>query len=106
MSYLNTHAFKLEDDVDAEVKQDRAQAVMAIQQDISTSINEAKIGKELKVLFDRKEGTNFIGRTEFDSPEVDNEVLVDATQQYVRVGDFATVKIERTSEFDLYGSIV
>jgi len=72
----------------------------------SNSINEAKVGKELKVLFDRKEGTNFIGRTEFDSPEVDNEVLVDATQQYVRVGDFATVKIERTSEFDLYGSIV
>ena len=102
----NTHAFKLEDDVDAELKQERAQAVMAIQQDISTSINEAKVGKELKVLFDRKEGTNFIGRTEFDSPEVDNEVLVDATQQYVRVGDFATVKIERTSEFDLYGSIV
>jgi ribosomal protein S12 methylthiotransferase len=102
----NTHAFKLEDDVDAELKQERAQAVMAIQQDISTSINESKVGKELKVLFDRKEGTNFIGRTEFDSPEVDNEVLVDATQQYVRVGDFATVKIERTSEFDLYGSIV
>jgi ribosomal protein S12 methylthiotransferase len=102
----NTHAFKLEDDVDAELKQERAQAVMAIQQDISTSINEAKVGKELKVLFDRKEGTNFIGRTEFDSPEVDNEVLVDATQQYVRVGDFATVKIERTSDFDLYGSIV
>jgi len=102
----NTHAFKLEDDVDAELKQERAQAVMAIQQDISNSINEAKVGKELKVLFDRKEGTNFIGRTEFDSPEVDNEVLVDATQQYVRVGDFATVKIERTSEFDLYGSIV
>jgi ribosomal protein S12 methylthiotransferase len=78
---------------------------MAVQQDISWSLNQAKIGNTYKVLFDRKEGGYFIGRTEFDSPEVDNEVLISA-EQYVRVGDFANVKINNAEEFDLYGQLV
>ncbi len=102
----NTHAYKLNDDVPQEVKQERAEAVMDIQQGISASLNQKKIGKTFKVLFDRKEGDYFIGRTEFDSPEVDNEVLVNAQQQYLRIGDFAYVNIERAEEFDLYGSVV
>ena len=89
-----------------EVKQERVDAVMQLQQGISHDINHQKIGKTFKVLFDRKEGNYFVGRTEFDSPEVDNEVLVDATKQYIRIGDFATIKITEVSEFDLYGDLV
>ncbi len=102
----NTHAYGLEDDVPDEVKQERAEAVMAVQQGISEDINSLKVGQTFKVLFDRKEGDYFVGRTEFDSPEVDNEVLVSAKDTYVRIGDFAHVKITSTAAFDLYGEIV
>ncbi len=102
----NTHAYGLEDDVPDDVKQERAEAVMAVQQGISEDINSLKVGQTFKVLFDRKEGDYFVGRTEFDSPEVDNEVLVAAKDTYVRIGDFAHVKIISTAAFDLYGEIV
>jgi ribosomal protein S12 methylthiotransferase len=102
----NTHAHLLNDDVPEEVKQHRAEEVMAIQQEISSEINGEKIGKTYKVLFDRKEGNYFIGRSEADSPEVDNEVLIDASKHYVRIGDFANVKITKAEEFDLYGEVV
>ena len=101
----NTHSFTMEDDVPAEIKQERADAIMELQQGISYELNQQKIGNTYKVLFDRKEGGHFIGRTESDSPEVDNEVLVPASQ-YVRLGDFANVKINTTEEFDLYGEVV
>jgi ribosomal protein S12 methylthiotransferase len=102
----NTHAYALKDDVAAEIKQERAQNVMNVQQGISLELNQEKIGKEFNVLIDRKEGKYFIGRTEFDSPEVDNEVLIDATNQYLRIGDFAKVKINSAEEFDLFGEII
>ena len=95
----------MEDDIDPEVKQERADAIMELQQGISAELNQEKIGKTFKVLFDRKEGGYFIGRTEFDSPEVDNEVLVPASQ-YVRLGDFAQVKVTSAEEFDLYGEVI
>ena len=97
----NTHAFSLKDDVSAKEKKRRAQAVMAVQQDISAEINAAKVGKTFSVLIDRKEGGHFIGRTEQDSPEVDNEVLVDAAKHYLRVGDFARLRVVSASEYDL-----
>ncbi len=100
-----TFSHTMPDDIPAEVKQQRADDIMAVQQDISWSLNQAKIGNTYKVLFDRKEGGYFIGRTEFDSPEVDNEVLLPATQ-FVRQGDFANVKINNAEEFDLYGELV
>jgi ribosomal protein S12 methylthiotransferase len=100
-----THAGTLEDDVPAEVKEERAGAIMELQQGISAEINQGRIGQTLKVLFDRKEDGAFIGRTEYDSPEVDNEVIVDASKSYVRVGDFANVKITDASDFDLYGRL-
>lgn len=106
----NTHSFSMPDDIPADVKQARADELMDLQQGISQELNQAKVGKTYKVLFDRKEGGYFIGRTEADSPEVDNEVLVPATgpasRQYVRVGDFANVRIDRAEEFDLYGEVV
>lgn len=101
-----THAGKLSDDVPQEVKEERAAIIMEIQQEISTEINKLKVGKTLRVLFDRKEGGYYIGRTEFDSPEVDNEVLVDAKINFVRIGDFANVLIESAEDFDLYGSVI
>jgi ribosomal protein S12 methylthiotransferase len=101
----NTHAYSLNDDVPADVKQERAEAVMDVQQGISASLNQEKVGKTFKVLFDRNEGEYFIGRTEFDSPEVDNEVLVKAKDNYVRIGDFANVTITHAEEFDLYGNL-
>jgi ribosomal protein S12 methylthiotransferase len=102
----DTRAFKLEDALSQELKEERAAELMDIQESISHELNQKKVGKTFKVLFDRKEGNFFIGRTEFDSPEVDNEVLVDATKGYVRVGDFANVKITSAEAFDLYGEIV
>jgi ribosomal protein S12 methylthiotransferase len=78
---------------------------MELQQGISAELNQEKVGKTFKVLFDRKEGGYFIGRTEFDSPEVDNEVLVPASQ-YVRLGDYAQVKVTSAEEFDLYGEVI
>jgi len=101
----NTHSFTLPDNIPADVKQERADALMDLQQGISYELNQKKVGRIYKTLFDRKEGGYFIGRTEADSPEVDNEVLVPATQ-YVRVGDFAQVRITEAHEFDLYGEVV
>lgn len=101
----DTHSFTMPDDIPAEVKQERADAIMEIQQGISFELNQARVGQTHKVLFDRKEGGYFIGRTQFDSPEVDNEVIVSA-DQYVRLGDFANVMIDRAEEFDLYGRVV
>ncbi len=101
----DTHSFKMPDDIPSEIKQERTDIIMELQQDISAKINKSKIGNTYKVLFDRKESGYFIGRTEHDSPEVDNEVLLSA-DQYVRLGDFANVKIKHTEEFDLYGNLV
>ncbi|MFD2938111.1 30S ribosomal protein S12 methylthiotransferase RimO [Spirosoma flavum] len=101
----DTHSFTMPDDVPADVKQERADELMEIQQGISQELNQQKVGQTFKVLFDRKEGGYFIGRTEADSPEVDNEVLIPATQ-YVRLGDFANVRIDKAEEFDLYGEVV
>ena len=99
----NTHAFNMKDDVPDEIKQERANTIMELQEGISREINEAKVGKTFKVLIDKKESGNFVGRTEHDSPEVDNEVLIDASKHYMRVGDFADIKITDATEFDLYG---
>jgi ribosomal protein S12 methylthiotransferase len=101
----NTHAFALNDNVPAEVKQERADNIMSIQQGISKELNEQKIAKTFKVLFDKKEGDYFVGRTEFDSAEVDNEVLVDAATNFVRVGDFANIEITGAEDYDLFGVI-
>ena len=98
----NTSAFDLEDDVPAEVKAARAEEIMAIQQEVSMRLNGDKVGKEFKVLIDRKEGNFFIGRTEFDSPDVDNEVLIDASKHFVRQGDFVQVKVYEASDYDLF----
>lgn len=102
----NTHAHSLEDSIPAIVKQQRAEELMALQEEISLRKNKAKIGSVIKVLFDRKEGEYFIGRTEADSPEVDNEVLVNAKNNFVRIGDFANVKITEAESFDLIGDII
>ena len=101
----NTHAYLVEDNVPEEVKQERSDEIMALQQTISEELNQAKVGLTVKVLVDRKESGYFVGRTEFDSPEVDNEVLIPA-EQYARMGDFVQVKINKAEEFDLYGDIV
>ncbi|HNV29922.1 MAG TPA: 30S ribosomal protein S12 methylthiotransferase RimO [Cyclobacteriaceae bacterium] len=97
----NTHSFTLSDSVPEEVKQERVDRLMELQQRISLELNQQKIGKTFKVLIDRKEGGSFYGRTEFDSPEVDNEVILDATKNYLRVGDFVMTKVTAASEFDL-----
>ncbi|MDA1009296.1 MAG: 30S ribosomal protein S12 methylthiotransferase RimO [Bacteroidetes bacterium] len=102
----NTSAYDLEDDVPEKTKKARADEIMDLQTHISWELNQKKIGKTFKVLFDRKEGDYFIGRTEFDSPDVDNEVLVRANENYVRIGDFANIKIEKSDHFDLYGVVV
>ena len=101
----NTHAHLLEDDVPEEVKHQRAEEIMELQSDISYRLNQEKVGQTFKVLFDRKEGEYFIGRTEFDSPDVDNEVLVKASDVYLRMGDFTQVKITHADHYDLYGVI-
>jgi len=102
----NTHAYNLIDDVPEEVKKNRVEAIMELQQGISLEINKRKTNKIFKVLIDRKEGNYFIGRTELDSPEVDNEVLIDATKCYLSIGKFANIKITNVTEFDLYGEVV
>lgn len=101
----NTHSHTMIDNVDAETKQERMDIIMELQQGISQELNQQKIGQTYKVLFDRKEGGYFVGRTEHDSPEVDNEVLLPASQ-FVRQGDFAQVRITDAAEFDLYGELV
>ncbi len=98
----NTGAFALVDDVPQEVKQARAAEIMDLQSQISWDLNQEKIGQTFKCVIDRKEGQYFIGRTEFDSPDVDNEVLVDASKYYLKTGDFVNLKITDATEFDLY----
>ncbi|MEJ6600186.1 MAG: 30S ribosomal protein S12 methylthiotransferase RimO [Crocinitomicaceae bacterium] len=102
----NTHAFNVEDDVPEDIKKERADMIMELQSGISYELNQEKIGETFKVLFDKVEGDYFIGRTEFDSPEVDNEVLVKKENEYVRLGDFASVKITSADHYDLYGDVV
>ncbi len=102
----NTHAFQLEDDVPEEVKMQRANEIMDIQSQISWELNQQKIGKEFRVIVDRKEGSYYVGRTEFDSPDVDNEVLINAEEGYLRTGEFFNVKIKAAEDFDLYAEII
>jgi len=102
----NTHSYSMIDDVEEDIKQERADAIMELQESISHELNQQKIGKQFKVLFDRKENGQYIGRTEFDSPEVDNEVLIATENNYIRLGDFAKVEITDATEFDLYGKLV
>jgi ribosomal protein S12 methylthiotransferase len=101
-----THAHQLSDDVPEEVKQARVDEIMGVQQNISYEKNQQKIGQTFKVLIDKKDGDFFTGRTEFDSPEVDNEVLLDASVDYATPGTFVNVRIDRAEDFDLYGQIV
>ncbi len=102
----NTFAYNLKDNVPDNVKKLRVKEIMDLQMNISLELNQKKIGTKLKVLFDRKEGEYFVGRTESDSPDVDNEVLVRAEDTYVRIGDFANVIIDKVDHFDLYGVVV
>ncbi len=102
----NTHAYLLEDNVPQEVKEKRVAEIMEIQSQISWDLNQEKIGKTFRCIIDRKEGNYFVGRTEFDSPDVDNEVLIDASKHYVKTGEFATVIITDATEFDLYAEPV
>ncbi len=99
----NTGAYVLEDDVPADVKFRRVNEIMEVQSQISWELNQQKIGKTFRCLFDRKDGQYFYGRTEFDSPDVDNDVLVDATKHYVKLGEFIDVKIYDAGDYDLYG---
>jgi ribosomal protein S12 methylthiotransferase len=102
----NTHAYNLEDDVSEDIKQARANDIMELQSQISWELNQEKIGQEFKVVIDRKEGNYFVGRTEFDSPDVDNEVLIDATKTYLKTGEYTKVKIIDAADFDLFGEVV
>ena len=101
----NTNSHSVPDDVPAKLKQERADELMAVQESISLALNQKKVGETLKVLVDRKEDGNFIGRCEHDSPEVDNEVIIQSNS-YLRIGDFVMVKITDASEFDLHGEPV
>lgn len=101
----NTHSFSMDDDVPEPVKKARAGKLMEVQQEISWELNQEKIGRTLKVIVDRKEGDHFVGRTEFDSPEVDNEVIIQEQSSYQRIGDFTNVTITAASEFDLTGRV-
>jgi ribosomal protein S12 methylthiotransferase len=103
----NTHAFNFKDDVPEKVKKQRADAVMKLQQEISLELNQKKIGKTFKTIIDRKENEYFVGRTEFDSADVDNEVLIKANNElYLPIGGFVNVKITEATDFDLYGTVV
>ena len=99
----NTHAYNLEDNVPEEVKQQRANEIMEIQSQISWELNQRHVGQILNCVIDRKEGGYFVGRTEFDSPDVDNEVLIDASKHYLKTGEFCMIKINEAADFDLYG---
>ena len=101
----NTHSHSMADDVPADVKQERVDTIMELQQGISLELNQAKIGMTFKTLIDRKEEGVFIGRTEFDSPEVDNEVIIESKENYLRIGDFVNVKVNGATEFDLTGKV-
>ncbi len=102
----NTHAFRLEDNVPEAIKQQRANEIMELQSQISWELNQEKIGKTFCCVIDRKEGDYFVGRTEFDSPDVDNEVLIDASKYYVKQGEFVDIRITDAADFDLYGQPV
>ncbi len=102
----NTHAFQLTDDVPESVKEERVEEIMELQRGISGKLNQLKIGSTQKVLIDRLEGDYYIGRTEHDSPEVDNEVMINANGQYTRVGDFANIRITAAEDYDLIGTLV
>ena len=102
----NTHAFGLVDNVPAEVKQRRVDEIMEVQSQISWELNQKKIGKQFKVLIDRKEGNYFVGRTEFDSPDVDNEVLIPAEDVYLSIGEFVNIEVESAEEFDLFAKLI
>ncbi|CAM3350926.1 30S ribosomal protein S12 methylthiotransferase RimO [Empedobacter stercoris] len=102
----NTHAYNLMDDVPEEVKQQRVEEIMEIQSQISYDLNQEKIGQTFRVLIDRKEGDNFIGRSEHDSPDVDNEILISAVDTYLPIGDFVNVEIIEAYEFDLIGKVI
>ena len=102
----NTHAYKLTDNIPEDLKRERANEIMEIQSEISWELNQKKIGKELDVIIDRKRGNYFVGRTEFDSPDVDNEVLIDAKETYLKVGEFIKAKIIEASDFDLYANVI
>ena len=99
----NTTSYELTDDVPEEVKLQRANEIMELQSQISWELNQEKVGKTFRCLIDRKEGNYFVGRTEYDSPDVDNEVLIDAKKHYVKIGDFTDVKIIEAADYDLYG---
>ena len=99
----NTSAYELADDVPEEVKLQRANEIMELQSQISWELNQEKVGKTFRCLIERKEGNYFVGRTEYDSPDVDNEVLIDAKKYYVKIGDFTDVKIIEAADYDLYG---
>lgn len=101
----NTPAYALQDNIPEEVKQQRANEIMELQAQISWELNQEKIGKTYRCIIDRKEGKYFVGRTEFDSPDVDNEVLIDASKTYLKQGDFYTITITDATEFDLYGIV-
>ena len=101
----NTHAFTFEDDVPEEIKHARAEEIMALQSQISYNKNQTLVGKTLKVLIDKVEGGEFIGRTEYDSPEVDNEVRISSENEYVRIGDFVNIKITSADFYDLFGEV-
>ena len=98
----NTHAFQLEDDVPEEEKQRRSSEIMEVQAQISWELNQEKVGQTYRCIIDRKEGNYFVGRTEMDSPDVDNEVLVDAEKYYLKQGVFVQLKITEATDFDLY----
>ena len=99
----NTHAYELEDNIPQQVKQERANEIMQIQSQISWELNQTKVGKIYKCVIDRKQGNQFVGRTEIDSPDVDNEVLIDAEKFYLKTGDFTAIEITEATDFDLYG---
>ncbi|HAE30629.1 MAG TPA: 30S ribosomal protein S12 methylthiotransferase RimO [Flavobacteriales bacterium] len=100
----NTHAFNLKDDVPSEIKKARAEEIMNIQADISFRKNQSMVGKVYRVLIDKEEGGYYVGRTEFDSPEVDNEVLINASKNQLKIGNFVDVKIEKADFYDLFGN--
>jgi ribosomal protein S12 methylthiotransferase len=101
----NTHAFTMKDDVPVRVKKKRANEIMEIQSEISLKKNQAKVGQEVKVLIDRAEGEYFIGRTQYDSPEVDNEVIIHSPDNYLRIGDFVQAVVTDAEMYDLFAEL-
>jgi ribosomal protein S12 methylthiotransferase len=102
----NTHAYNLDDNIPKVVKQQRVNEIMEIQSQISWELNQEKIGSKYKVVVDRKSGNYYIGRTEHDSPDVDNEVFINAQNIYLKIGEYVNVVIDEASDFDLYASVI